>query len=43
MTTESPRRWITLWVLAAGLSMIVLDGTIVGVALPGSSTTCPSP
>ena len=28
------RRWIGLAVLAAGLSMIVLDGTIVGVALP---------
>ncbi|WP_349904242.1 MFS transporter [Parafrigoribacterium humi] len=27
-------RWIGLGVLAAGLSMIVLDGTIVGVALP---------
>lgn len=29
-----PRRWYALGVLAAGLSMIVLDGTIVGVALP---------
>lgn len=28
------KRWIGLGVLAAGLSMIVLDGTIVGVALP---------
>ncbi|NYE00735.1 EmrB/QacA subfamily drug resistance transporter [Kineosphaera limosa] len=28
------RRWIGLGFLAAGLSMIVLDGTIVGVALP---------
>lgn len=28
------REWIGLWVLAAGLSMIVIDGTIVGVALP---------
>ncbi|GAB48209.1 MFS transporter [Mobilicoccus pelagius] len=27
-------RWAALGVLAAGLSMIVLDGTIVGVALP---------
>ncbi|MBN9390373.1 MAG: DHA2 family efflux MFS transporter permease subunit [Chloroflexi bacterium] len=27
-------RWIGLGVLAAGLSMIVIDGTIVGVALP---------
>jgi len=29
-----PRRWLALAVLAAGLSMIVLDGTIVGVVLP---------
>lgn len=28
------RQWIGLWVLASGLSMIVIDGTIVGVALP---------
>lgn len=28
------REWGTLWILAAGLGMIVLDGTIVGVALP---------
>lgn len=28
------RRWLGLGVLAAALSMIVLDGTIVGVALP---------
>lgn len=28
------RSWIGLGVLAAGLSMIVVDGTIVGVALP---------
>lgn len=28
------RRWVALGVLAAGLSMIVLDGTIVGVAVP---------
>lgn len=28
------RRWIGLGVLAAGLSLIVIDGTIVGVALP---------
>lgn len=27
-------RWAALWVLALGLAMIVLDGTIVGVALP---------
>lgn len=29
-----PKRWLSLAVLAAGLSMIVLDGTIVGVVLP---------
>ncbi|MCE1177900.1 MAG: DHA2 family efflux MFS transporter permease subunit [Micrococcales bacterium] len=28
------RRWAALGVLAAGLSLIVLDGTIVGIALP---------
>ena len=27
-------KWFSLGVLALGLSMIVLDGTIVGVALP---------
>lgn len=32
--TGGSRRWVGLGVLAAGLSMIVLDGTIVGVALP---------
>ncbi len=32
--TPDSRRWFSLGVLAAGLSMIVLDGTIVGVALP---------
>lgn len=31
---EFPGRWKALAVLAAGLSMIVLDGTIVGVSLP---------
>lgn len=33
---QAPRRrdWMALAVLAAGLGMIVLDGTIVGVALP---------
>lgn len=30
----TPNRWIGLWVLAAGLALIILDGTIVGVALP---------
>ncbi|WP_336248956.1 DHA2 family efflux MFS transporter permease subunit [Stomatohabitans albus] len=34
MTSTHPSRWWALAVLAAGLSMIVLDGTIVGVALP---------
>ena len=41
MTTSGPsqpevgrRQWIGLVVLAVGLSMIVIDGTIVGVALP---------
>lgn len=29
-----PHKWAALWVLALGLGMIVLDGTIVGVALP---------
>ena len=28
------KEWLALAVLAAGLGMIVLDGTIVGVALP---------
>ncbi len=31
---KSEHRWAALGVLAAGLAMIVLDGTIVGVALP---------
>ncbi|WP_040161146.1 MFS transporter [Nigerium massiliense] len=30
----APHRWRALGALAAGLAMIVLDGTIVGVALP---------
>jgi EmrB/QacA subfamily drug resistance transporter len=35
-TTDGPgrRRWLGLGVLAAGLSLIVIDGTIVGIALP---------
>ncbi|TWD14551.1 DHA2 family efflux MFS transporter permease subunit [Marihabitans asiaticum] len=32
--SADPRRWWALAVLAAGLSMIVLDGTIVAIALP---------
>lgn len=36
---EAQRRaWAGLWVLAAALAMIVLDGTIVGVALPAIIT-----
>lgn len=37
VTTEAPptrREWVALAVLAVGLGLIVLDGTIVGVALP---------
>lgn len=33
-TENSPKRWIALGMLALGLAMIILDGTIVGVALP---------
>jgi EmrB/QacA subfamily drug resistance transporter len=34
-TPESERsRWIALWVLCVGMLMIILDGTIVNVALP---------
>src|SRR5699024_10433639 len=29
-----PHKWGALWVLAVGFGMIILDGTIVGVALP---------
>ncbi|PRQ10837.1 MFS transporter [Corynebacterium sp. 13CS0277] len=32
--TVYAQRWKALWVLALGLAMIVIDGTIVGVALP---------
>ena len=31
---EGRRRWVGLGVLAAGLALIVIDGTIVSVALP---------
>ncbi|HVV91409.1 MAG TPA: MFS transporter [Solirubrobacterales bacterium] len=36
MTTTAPdrNRWLALYVLCAGMLMIVLDGTIVNVALP---------
>lgn len=33
-TENHPGRWKALGVLAAGLALIVMDGTIVGVALP---------
>ncbi|MDQ3675886.1 MAG: MFS transporter [Actinomycetota bacterium] len=33
-TTNDPRRWIALYVLCAGVLMIVIDATIVNVALP---------
>ncbi len=35
-TVDAPSRrdWVALGALAAGLGMIVLDGTIVGFALP---------
>src|SRR5918995_3619780 len=34
MTTDSRTRWLALYVLCLGDLMIVLDVTIVGVALP---------
>ena len=37
-TGVTRRAWAGLWVLAAALAMIVLDGTIVGVALPAIIT-----
>ena len=33
-TTADPDRWKALGVLAAGLAMIVIDGSIVAVSLP---------
>ncbi|MDO5083365.1 MAG: MFS transporter [Arachnia propionica] len=33
-TTPTTRTWLGLWVLAAALAIIVIDGTVVGVALP---------
>ena len=33
-TTPDPDRWKALGVLAAGLAMIVIDGSIVAVSLP---------
>ncbi|APT83816.1 DHA2 family efflux MFS transporter permease subunit [Corynebacterium aquilae] len=34
LAAKYPNRWKALWVLACGLALIVIDGTIVGVALP---------
>ncbi len=34
MTTADRRRWLALYTLCAGVLMIVLDATIVNVALP---------
>src|SRR5215470_4060082 len=34
MTNEAQNRWLALYVLCAGMLMIVLDATIVNVALP---------
>ena len=34
MTVEDRRRWLSLYVLCVGMLMIVLDATIVNVALP---------
>lgn len=31
---DSRRRWVGLWALALGLGLVVLDGTIVAVAMP---------
>jgi len=33
-TTDDRRRWLALYVLCTGMLMIVLDGTVVNVALP---------
>ena len=38
MTMDSRKRWLALFVLCAGTLMIVLDTTIVNVALPSTST-----
>ena len=34
MAAEDRRRWLALYVLCVGMLMIVLDATIVNVALP---------
>ena len=33
-TTNEKNRWISLYVLCVGMLMIVLDATVVNVALP---------
>ena len=38
VTAPTRRDWISLAVLSGGLGVIVLDGTIVGVALPSIIT-----
>ena len=38
MTTADRRRWLALYTLCAGVLMIVLDATIVNVALPSIAT-----
>ena len=40
--TGERSRWIALYVLCAGMLMIVLDVTIVNVALPSIQRTCTS-
>ncbi len=40
--TEDRNRWIALYVLCAGMLMIVLDMTVVNVALPSIRTTSAS-
>ena len=39
MTMDSRNRWLALYVLCLGDLMIVLDGTIVNVALPSIRET----
>lgn len=41
LTTRS--RHLALGVIATGMLMIILDGSIVTVAMPPSRTTCGSP
>jgi len=43
MTTDNRTRWLALLVLCLGDLMIVLDVTIVGVALPSIRETSASP